>query len=698
MSRGTLPRAVPVHPFSRRTVRAASLVLLAIGASACGKERAFGEETLPLGAAAGAGAGGASAPGTAGAPAGCATPPCASNPEQVVPVGGISGAVDDAAGLGDAGSAACADGATESCGPPAQEGICLFGTRTCTGGAWGDCVGAVLAAARDCTSLEDNDCDGQPDNTLDDVCRCPENGTQPCDEHPGLDGIGSCRAGVQTCLLAADNTTSDWGECTGSIAPAPADSCDVQSDDANCDGTPNGGCNCVEGTTIACGPETDDGICVRGTSTCTGGAFTPCEGAVNAARRDCSSPNDNDCDGSPDNTLDAVCLCEVGSQRDCGEAPDSFGCARGTEVCEALGGGSRFTACRFEPVIDGEGCDDFDVLTLADSCQQGQCVGAAWGALAAGNGGLCAVRAGGRVYCWASLGAALDGPPEAVTLPSPARSVSVGSRQACAVLQNDELRCWGSNDVGQLGTNDTVSAPASAPVAVSGLSAARLALAGSEGTMALSTSGAALVWGGLPAAIFQVSSSLLPSLTPRSVSGVSGATMLALGGRHACALLPSRQVYCWGQNEFLQLGGGEQSPTGSSLIVPTLSDAVAIEAGQTSTCAVRSTGQVSCWGALGCSSTICAVAPTDVPTLADAVQVSIGGGTACALREGGSVACWGQVGQGTSAVPTPVAGLDDAVAIAATDELDGHCALRTGGDIVCWTSTLVFQSVVGLPD
>jgi len=686
------------------SLQRAKIAIIAVGLvlSACGKERPFAEGAPTSPDMSGLGGAPGQEPASAGgAVEACATPPCTSSPELVEPVGGIMGAGDGTDDLaGENANAECADGATESCGPSAEEGICRFGTRTCAAGVWGECSGAVLPGARDCGSAEDNDCDGQPDNTIDDACRCAALGTQPCDEHPELDGRGPCRAGVQTCVLAADNATSDWGECTGSIGPQPADSCEVASDDANCDGVPNGGCTCVEGTVIACGPEADTGECVRGTSTCTGGAFTECVGAVFPTRRDCTSALDNDCDGLPDDTIDAVCRCQVGSQRDCGDAPGSFGCALGTEGCEAIADGSRsdFTACSFAPVANASSCDDLNVLTSADSCEQGSCVGIPWGVLAAGNGGVCAVRAEGRVFCWApSFGAVFDGPPEEVLLLEPARSVSVGARQACALLESGGVRCWGSNDSGQFGTGDTTSAPASAPATTS-LAAARMVVAGSEGTIALDTSGTARLWGNLPAAVSGVSAALLPALTPRSVAEVSGASMVALGARHACALFPSQQVYCWGQNEFLQLGGGEQSPTEASLIVPGITDAIAIEAGQTSTCALRRNGQVSCWGALGCSSTVCAVPPTDVPSLTDARQVSVGGGTACALRASGGVVCWGTVGDGTVAVPAPVLGLTDAVAIAATDELDGHCALRTSGDVVCWRSSLELQSVVGLPN
>jgi hypothetical protein len=244
----------------------------------------------------------------------------------------------------------CVEGATESCGPPREEGICKFGKRTCTNGAWSECVGGVFAMSRDCSSNADNDCDGQPDDALDDVCRCPVGGSQACDEHEGFDDKGPCRAGRQACVLAAGSVSSDWGACAGAVGPSEADSCSIAGDDANCDGTPNGGCTCVEGATVACGPDTDTGICQRGTSTCRNGAFAACQGAVFRGRRDCSSPQDNDCDGLPDNTIDTTCTCIIGDTQPCGAHPDRDGngaCHAGTQVCEAgvQNVTSRFGAC-----------------------------------------------------------------------------------------------------------------------------------------------------------------------------------------------------------------------------------------------------------------------------------------------------------------------------------------------------------------
>src|SRR6185503_4066212 len=113
-------------------------------------------------------------------------------------------------------------------------------------------------------------------------------------------------------VCQADGT---WGEC--SVTAQAADSCDVEGDDADCDGTPNGGCPCLSGDTRQCGPDTDDGICEFGTQTCENEVWGPCEDAVLPEARDCMSPLDNDCDGSVDNARDDVCPCAVDGAHVC---------------------------------------------------------------------------------------------------------------------------------------------------------------------------------------------------------------------------------------------------------------------------------------------------------------------------------------------------------------------------------------------
>lgn len=240
----------------------------------------------------------------------------------------------------------CSDGATQPCGPSTLAGICKLGVHVCNGGVWSDCRGAVYPSQRRCDSNEDNDCDGQPDDTVDAVCACAVGSVTPCDTEPRR---GNCKAGERSCVLAADGQSSAFGPCVGAVDPLPADSCAVEGDDANCDGAPNGGCDCVENKVIACGPPNEVGICKKGKSVCINSKFTPCEGSVEAATRDCRSPLDNDCNGQPDNTVDANCSCAIGAKEACGTHPDDGkgACKPGERTCVGGVGNSTsgFSEC-----------------------------------------------------------------------------------------------------------------------------------------------------------------------------------------------------------------------------------------------------------------------------------------------------------------------------------------------------------------
>ena len=210
-------------------------------------------------------------------------------------------------------------------------------SASCEGDA-GTCVAdagpvtsvCVPAGPRDCRSAQDNDCDGQPDNVVDDVCVCVLGTPEACDQHPGLDGNGPCRAGLRTCVLAADGLTTEWGACEGSVEPAGPDSCTVRGDDADCDGTPNTDCPCVDGDTQECGSNTDTGPCQIGTSTCVNGRFGACVGATPPAAQDSCAPGDDaNCNGRPN---DRFCACLNGATQQCG-VTDTGVCALGTQTC-----------------------------------------------------------------------------------------------------------------------------------------------------------------------------------------------------------------------------------------------------------------------------------------------------------------------------------------------------------------------------
>ncbi len=131
----------------------------------------------------------------------------------------------------------CTVGTVEACGNAMSLGLpCKAGQRTCGGdGKWGACVGNVERMARDCGTSVDNDCNGAPDNT-ESTCKCGTTSvgqSAACQTHPGLDGVGICKAGAQTCN--ANGSTAALGACSGSVGPA-ARNCSVATDN-DCNGT-----------------------------------------------------------------------------------------------------------------------------------------------------------------------------------------------------------------------------------------------------------------------------------------------------------------------------------------------------------------------------------------------------------------------------------------------------------------------------
>ena len=191
----------------------------------------------------------------------------------------------------------------------------------------------------------------------------------------------------------------------------------------------------------------------------------------------------------------------------------------------------------------------------------------------------------------------------------------------------------------------------------------------------------------------------IDSLVPVTVKGLSGATAIATGGSHTCALVSGGKVSCWGWNVFGELGDGIYDNSNVPVRVTGLTGAIAIAAGYLHTCALLSGGTVQCWGdsqygklgdgSSGSSSTV----PVSVSGLSGVTAIAAGGGHTCALLSGGTVQCWGygdggQLGNGASgifsfsSVPVSVTDLTEVTAIAAGT--GDTCALITGGTVQCW--------------
>lgn len=128
-----------------------------------------------------------------------------------------------------------------------------------------------------------------------------------------------------------------------------------------------------------------------------------------------------------------------------------------------------------------------------------------------------------------------------------------------------------------------------------------------------------------------------------------------------------------------------------------------IVAGDRRTCGLVDDGGVQCWGYryLGSGAAGSSAVPVPVTGITDAVAVTLGADHGCVLLADTTVRCWGlnlngQVGDGTTTTrlaPVPVTGLTGVTQIAAGDHFT--CATLTDGGVRCWGSNGFRQLGVG---
>jgi alpha-tubulin suppressor-like RCC1 family protein len=292
-------------------------------------------------------------------------------------------------------------------------------------------------------------------------------------------------------------------------------------------------------------------------------------------------------------------------------------------------------------------------------------------AIAAGSKHTCALAAG-EVWCWGdntfgqlglgTSGATTGGPtPHRVPDLSGILLIAAGGSHSCAA-DASQTYCWGRGDSGQLGDGSTSAAPQPTPKAVPGFAGAIGLAAGDAHTCAFNTSGV-FCWGANSAGQLGTGSATNPIASPPASAILDNVSFLGLGANHTCAGR-SGSLMCWGANSAKQIdtsGRDQPSPKG------VLSGATAVAGGIGHTCAITDKQTVRCWGLndqgqLG--GLIASGGSVDV-NLPGVQKIAAGFEHTCAIQSGAAF-CWGLNDRGqlganpgaaaSSAAPVAVSG------------------------------------------
>lgn len=294
-----------------------------------------------------------------------------------------------------------------------------------------------------------------------------------------------------------------------------------------------------------------------------------------------------------------------------------------------------------------------------------------------GNVGGCGLRTDGSAICWGSnvYGANGNGNESLQLEPiGPVAGglsfveVQRGPDATCGTTKAGQSYCWGSGGVGQLGAANFYQTSAVKPALVDSNITFHSYALGSLHTCALNPAGKAYCWGmDLQGRLGVAAGSIACNWTTYTSSGNTTVattcspspvpvntslrfTNLAGASDATCGLNSGGTTYCWGSNDFAQLGNGGVIPDTIPTQVPGVPAFKQLSGHDRGFCGLTDAGDIYCWGYVGSVVGVpslscptysdCTPTPTKVQAGRQFSSISFTTGQLCGISDGIAY-CWG---------------------------------------------------------
>jgi len=234
--------------------------------------------------------------------------------------------------------------------------------------------------------------------------------------------------------------------------------------------------------------------------------------------------------------------------------------------------------------------------------------------------------------------------PDTISIISNVVEISSGHGHTLALKNDSSVWAWGKNNSGQLGDGTNTSRLTASQI--SGLSGITSIQAGHDHSLAIRKDGLVFAWGANGSGQLG-DSSVVSRNIPTQVKHITKAIQVAAGRYQSAALLDNGTVMAWGTDQYGQLGNASTSSNSNLPVhVNGLVHIVSVVSGDQSFAALRDDGTVWCWGynnygQLGDGSTTSRDIPVQVSGLTDVIAIAGGLAHTLAIKRDGTVWAWG---------------------------------------------------------